>query len=121
MENGFSIAMTPVQLAAVMKKYETLAVFLTTFMGADADAYGNSYSEIVDASTHLLPGLVDDLVTEVSIYIEEHPDNESAASTLNEITRLESGYLSYLYPSAIEFLHWLLGYLKQKRDEHNAR
>ncbi|BCQ40488.1 hypothetical protein ERHA54_30910 [Erwinia rhapontici] len=37
MENGFSIAMTPVQLAAVMKKYETLAVFLTTFMGADAD------------------------------------------------------------------------------------
>lgn len=120
MENGFSIAMTPVQQEAIKAEYKSLAVFLTTFLGTDADAYGDSYSEIVDTATTLLPGLVDDLVDELSIFIEEYPDNESAACSLNDITRMEVGDLSFLHPSAIEFLHWLLGYLKQKRDEHNA-
>ncbi|MBK4727035.1 MULTISPECIES: hypothetical protein [Erwiniaceae] len=80
------------------------------------DTYSDSYSEIVDTATTLLSGLVDDLVDELSIFIEEYPDNESAACSLNDITRMEVGDLSFLHPSAIEFLQWLLGYLKQKQN-----
>lgn len=104
-----------------MGKYEALDVFLTTFLGTDADAYGDSYSELVDSATNLLPGLVDDLVNELSIFIEEYPDNESAISSLNEITKLEIGDMSFLHPSTIEFLHWLLAYLKEKQDGYHAR
>ncbi|WON77817.1 hypothetical protein [Serratia sp. UGAL515B_01] len=103
-----------------MKKYKTIKMFLTTFFGTDADAYGETYSEIVDTATGLVTGLKDDLSDEVCEFLHEYPDNESATLYLNKLTDGQIGDVSFLHPSPVEFLQWLSSYLKQKRDNHHS-
>lgn len=100
-----------------MKKYKTLKAFLTTFLGNDADAYGESYSEIVDSATELVTGLKSDLQYEASEFIQEFSDNETARMYLNTLTEGDIGDVSFLRPSPLEFVSWLALYLKEKRGE----
>jgi len=100
-----------------MKKYETIKVFLTTFLGNDADAYGENYPEIVDTATELVTGLKSDLQNEASEFIREFSDNEKARLYLNNLTQGDIGDVYFLRPSPLEFVSWLAIYLKEKEIE----
>jgi len=101
----------------IMEKYETIKVFLTTFLGNDADAYGENYPEIVDAATELVTGLKSDLQNEASEFIREFSNNETARLYLNNLTQGDIGDVSFLRPSPLEFVSWLAIYLKEKESE----
>lgn len=77
-----------------MEKYRTIKVFLTTFLGNDADACGENYPEIVDAATELVTGLKSDLQNEASEFIREFSDNETARLYLNNLTQGDIGDVS---------------------------
>ena len=96
-----------------MEKYGTLKVFLTTFLGNDADAYGESYPEIVDNAIDLVSGLKIDLQKDASDFVNEFSDNDVATLYLNKLTNGEIGDVSFLRPSPLEFIFWLSGYLEQ--------
>lgn len=97
-----------------MEKYETLKVFLITFLGNDADAYGESYPEIVDSAIEMVTGLKPELQKEASEFSREFSDNNEATRYLNKLTDGDIGDVSFLHPSPLEFIIWLSTYLEQK-------
>lgn len=96
-----------------MEKYQTLNVFLTTFLGNDADAYGESYSEIVDTAIDMVTGLKSDLQADAAEFARDFSDNDAATKCLNKLTDGDIGDMSFLRPSPLEFVTWLSVYLKQ--------
>lgn len=96
----------------IMEKYQTLKVFLTTFLGNDADAYGDSYPEIVDTAIEMVTGLKADLQSDSAEFVSDFSDNNSATDYLNKLTEGDIGDVSFLRPSPLEFVRWLSDYLK---------
>ncbi|QGU87976.1 contact-dependent growth inhibition system immunity protein [Erwinia sorbitola] len=95
-----------------MKKYESMRLFFKIFFGQDAEVWGETYQEIIDAYVVFQDGVDEQLIVEVDDFLACYPDNSSAKPALEKFC----GGMSYLRPSPVEFLIWLSAYLKQKRE-----
>lgn len=111
------MCLLPIRGLNKMKNYENIRTYFSVFLGNDADAYGDSYPEIVDSSIECFGGIDENLINEIDLFLADFPTNELAASQLNKITENRIGDCAEYPPDLIAFLSWLSAYMKQKRGE----
>lgn len=104
-----------------MNHYKNIRTYFSVFLGNDIDAYGETYSEVVNASIQVIGAVDEHLIEELDQFLSEYPTNELAVPAMNIITEYRVGDCAEFPPTLIDFLSWLSAFLKQKRDEYNAR
>lgn len=104
-----------------MNHYKNIKTYFSVFLGDDADAYGENYPEVVNSSIEYFGGIDDALVSEIDQFLKEFPTNDLAVTAMNIITEKRHGDCADYPPTLVDFLSWLSAYLKQKREEYDAK